>query len=193
MNTQKLIVNAAAVCLLAGLSGAATARNDCPDGTITGGTFNAIVIDEFVDCTILGVIVTGRVEVTGADQFTMLNSKIDGNLRVFNTVSAAVWGNSIQNGNIVAKGNAFSTVLKNYVDGGNIHVNDDECIQRQEVLVAQNQIFGGNLWVNCNNKADVKENSVTDGNITCRDNDLLDSTRNDAYGGRVECSRSLFN
>lgn len=193
MKFMKLFSSVTAACLLAGASGAVMARNDCPDGTISGGVFDEIVINEYVECSIVGVIVTGRVLVTDANQFTMLNSKVDGNLRVFNTVSAALIENHVTNGgNLVAKGNAFSTVLKNFVVGGSIKVNDDTCQQQQEVLVAGNLVLEGNLRVNCNEKATVRENSVTNGNITCRDNDRLDSIRNDAFGGKVNCSKSLF-
>ena len=195
MKFMKLFSSATAACLLASASSAAMARNDCPEGNISGGTFDDIVITEFVDCSIVGVIVTGRVLVKGADQFTMLSSKVDGNLRVVNTVSAALVGNLVENGgNLVAKGNVFSTVLKNsVVGGGSILVNDDACAQQQEVLVAGNLVFDGNLRVDCNNKASVRENSVTNGDLTCRDNDRLDSIDNDAFGGRVKCSRNLFN
>jgi hypothetical protein len=39
---------------------------------------------------------------------------------------------------------------------------------------------------------DVKDKNVRGGDITCRDNDRLDSTDNDAVGGSVNCSKSLF-
>ena len=93
----------------------------------------------------------------------------------------------------MARGNAFSTVLKNFVSGGgNIRVNDDTCEQQQEALVAANLVLDGNLTVNCNEKATLRGNSVTNGNITCSDNDRLDSLDNDAFGGKVDCSQSLF-
>ena len=193
MKSQKLLVIAAIICLLVGASGAAMARNDCPDGSITGGTYDEIVINEFVSCSIVGVYVTGRVLVRDADQFTMMGSLVEGNVRVINTKSAALVDNQVVGGNLVARGNLFSTVLRNVVLGGNIRVNDDTCDQQQEVSVLQNLVSGGSLQVNCNETADVKDNKVTNGNITCRDNDRLDSKDNDAIGGRVNCSRSLFN
>jgi hypothetical protein len=61
MKSQKLFVIVAIICLLAGISSAAMARNDCPEGSISGGEFNEIVIDEFVSCSIVGVIVKERV------------------------------------------------------------------------------------------------------------------------------------
>ena len=192
MKTQKLFVISAIVCLLVGASGAAMARNDCPDGSITGGVFDDIVIDQFVSCYIVGVVVNGDVRVRDADQFTMMGSIVNGNIRVTNTVSAALWDNQVNEGNIVTRANTFSTVLRNIVTGGNIRVIDDGGDDAQEAAVVQNLIFVGNLRVNGNEKADVKENKVTDGDITCRNNDRLDSKDNDAFGGKVNCSRSLF-
>ena len=161
------IVNAVIACLLFGASGAAMARNDCPGGSIVGGEFDEIVINEFVSCTVVGAVVNGNVRVRNADQFSIKGGIVNGNVRVTNVVSA-------------------------FVSGGNIIVSDDACEQDQEVAVVQNLIFVGSMRVNCNEKADVKENKVTSGDITCRDNDRLDSKDNDAFGGRVNCSLSLL-
>jgi hypothetical protein len=193
MKTQKLLVIVAIVCLLVGASGAAMARNDCgPDGTLTGGVYDEIVINEHVSCYVLGVVVLGDVRVRNADQFTMMGSIVNGNLGVTNTVSAALADNHVNEGNIVTRDNRFSTILRNVVSGGNIRVIGDGTDDAQEAAVVQNLIFVGNLGVHGNEKADVKENKVTEGDITCRNNDRLDSKDNDAFGGRVNCSRSLF-
>ena len=196
MKTQKLLIIAAIVCLLVGTSSAAMARNDCPEGSIVGGTYEEIVINQFVSCYVVGVVVTGRVIVRNAEHFTMMGSLVDGNVRVINTVSAILADNTVDGGNLVARGNTESYVLRNIVFGGNIRVIDDvsggEFEQKQVVAVLQNLILSGDLRVNGNEMADVKENKVTEGDITCRDNDRLDSKDNDAIGGRVNCSRSLF-
>lgn len=193
MKFMKLFSSAAAACLLAGASGGVMARNDCPDGSISGGTFDEIVINDFESCTVVGVVVNGGVRVRGANQFTVKGSVVNGNLRVTNVVSAAVSDVNVNGGNLVTKGNAFSTILRNVVSGGNIIVSDDLCGQEQIATVVQNLIFEGSMRVNCNETADVKENKVTSGNILCQDNDRLDSKDNDAFGGRVNCSRNLFN
>ena len=190
MKTQKMIVIAAIVCLLVGVSGAAMARNDCPDGSLVGGTYSEIVIDGFESCSVVGVYVTGSVRVVGADQFTMSSSLVSGNVRVINTRSAVLLGNQVDGGNLVARDNTFSSVLRNIVLGGTIRVIDDS--EEAEAQVLQNLIFNGNLRVNGHEKADVKENKVTNGDITCRNNDRLDSKDNDAIGGTVNCSKSLF-
>ena len=192
MKSQKLFVIATIVCLLVGVSGAAMAVDCGPEGgSIVGGTYDEIVITDFVSCKVVGVYVTDRVLVNGADQFTMINSLVDGNVRVINTKTAVLVDNTVNGGRLVAKGNLTSTVLRNIVTGGTIVVSDDTCEQEQSVLVAQNLIFTGNLRINCNEKADVKDNKVTNGSITCRENDRLDSIGNVALDGTVNCRRNL--
>ena len=200
MKTKKLLVITAIVCLLVGTSGAAMARNDCPEGSLAGGTFDEIVItDPGVDCSVVGVIVNGNVIVRDADQFTILGSLVNGNLRVINSVSALIANSTVEGGNLVTRGGEFSTVVRNIVIGGSIRVIDDKDSgndsgfeQQQKVSVLQNLVFSGNLRVNGNEEADVGENKVTNGDITCSGNDRLDSKDNDAIGGRVNCSKSLF-
>ena len=197
MKSQKLLVIAAIVCLLVGASSAAMARNDCPGGSIAGGTFDEIVITDFVDCSVVGVHVTGRVLVDTAGNFSMIGSLVEnGDVRVKNSVSAILVDNQVKNGRIVARGNTESFVIRNVVFGDSIRVVDDvsggEFEEQQVATVLQNLVFGGNLSVLGNEKADVKENKVRDGNIICRENDRLDSKDNNAFGGRVRCSKSFL-
>lgn len=200
MKSQKLIVIAAIVCLLVGASSAAMAqlpRNDCPDGSLIGGTFAEIVIEDFVDCSVVGVHVTGRVQVDTARNFSMIGSLVEnGDVRVRNSVSAVLVENQVKNGRIVARGNTESFVIRNVVFGDSIRVVDDvsggEFEEQQVATVLQNLVFDGNLSVLGNEKADVKENKVRDGNIICRESDRLDSKDNDAFGGRVRCSNSFL-
>ena len=197
MKTQKLIVIAAIVCLLVGASSAAMARNDCPGGSIAGGTFDEIVITDFVDCSVVGVHVTGRVLVDTAGNFSMIGSLVEnGDVRVKNSVSAILVDNQVKNGRIVARGNTESFVIRNVVFGDSIRVVDDVSgggfEEQQIATVLQNLVFGGNLSVLGNEKADVKENKVRDGNIICRANDRLDSKDNNAFGGKVRCSKSFL-
>ena len=195
MKNQKIYI-VLLVCLLLGTSGTAMARNDCPDGSLVGGTYEKIVIDEFVSCTVLGVLVTGNVQVTDANQFTMMSSLVQGDAQVSNTVAASFLDSHVTGGNLVITGNRFSSAVRNVVVGGDIRVIDDvsggEFEQDQEVIVVQNLIYSGNLQVHGNKKAEVNDNSVRGGDITCLKNDRLDSHDNDALGGTVDCSRSLF-
>ena len=197
MKTQKLLVIAAIVCLLVGASSAAMARNDCPGGSIAGGTFDEIVITDFVDCSVVGVHVTGAVRVDTAKNFSMIGSLVEnGDVRVKNSVSAILVDNQVKNGRIVARGNTESFVIRNVVFGDSIRVVDDvsggEFEEQQVATVLQNLVFSGNLSVLGNEKADVKENKVRDGNIICRENDRLDSKDNNAFGGRVRCRKGFL-
>ena len=195
MKTQKLLVIVGIVCLLVGASGAAMARNDCPEGAITGGVFDEIVITEFESCTIVGVVVTERIRVVRADEIIVANSSVRGGLRVLNTRTVTLVGNIVSGGNLVAKGNLNASVANNVVDGGSIVVSDDiegGVFEQDQIAIVQgNAVTNGNLRVNGNERAEVKSNATTDGDITCTANDHLDSHDNDARRGKVDCSRSL--
>ena len=186
MKSQKLIVIGAIVCLLVGAATGAMARNDCPNGTLVGGTFATIVIDEFKSCTVMGVSVSGPVVVTNADLFTMIGSEISGSIEVKNTISAAILNNVVA-GNIDTSGNRYSTVVQNEVDGGQILVNDIVA-QQQIAVVMENIVYRGGLQVRDNESADVKKNTVRGGDIWCNNNDRLDSFFNRAVWGTVTCS-----
>ena len=189
MKIQKLIVIAAIVCLLVGVSGAAMARNDCPDGTLVGGTYDEIEIDEFENCSLVGVLVTGNVLIEGADNISMMGCTVTGELRVTNTVFAFLIRNQVFGGNVEVIGNGSSAVLNNVVNGGSMLVNDDfPAKQEQEVEVTGNEIINGNLRVYGNNRASVNDNMVRRGDITCENNDHLDSFGNNTIGGSENCS-----
>ena len=209
MKTQKLFVIASIVCLLAGASVTAMAETltDCGDGSINGGTFDGIVLnnterDPNFDCVIVGVTVgSGGVRVRNLRQFTLIYSYIEGDVSVIrdnrNVDSAAtILGNVVEgvNGrsNIVIRELLEADVRRNIVKNGHVGVIDDLSQQNQYAEVIKNRIKNGNLRVNNNLTADVKDNSVVGGNITCSDNANLDSRDNDAVGGRVDCSRDLF-
>ena len=171
-------------------------RNDCPDGSLVGGAFEELVIDEFVSCSILGVLVTGNVQVTNASQFIMMSNLVHGDVQVSNSVAATVLDNHVSGGNLLLTGNRFSSSVRNVVVNGDIRVIDDvtggEFDQKQEAIVQQNLIYTGSIQVHGNNKADVNENGLRGGDITCLKNDRLDSHDNITLGGKEECSRSLF-
>lgn len=62
-------------------------------------------------------------------------------------VGAAIAGSEIDSGNIETIGNGFSIVHQNLVNGGNISVIDDTRESQQDVIVSQNQVTGGNIYV----------------------------------------------
>jgi hypothetical protein len=100
--------------------------------SITSGTFDEIVINEFVSCDIVGVVVNGKVLIKDADNITIKATTVrGGNLRVINVKNAVIMGNGVYDGgNLVAKGNAFSTLIGNVAQDGNMRVNDDTCQQQ---------------------------------------------------------------
>jgi len=192
MKTQKLIVIVAIVCLLVGVSSAAMARNDCPDGFLVGGTIDSIIINEpLATCTILGVYVTGDedgrgIVVRGGGSITIKDSIVEGRLAVIDSSGEVLIEDNEVSDNIVVRDNtSFTLVLRNVVRNGQIRVIDQN-LEGQRVEVIENLIFGGNLSVNGNASAAVIENR-TDGNITCSDNVELISRNNRAQ--RVTCGR----
>ena len=191
MKYQKMFVSAAALYLFFAVSSNAMARNDCPTGSIVGGSFDEIIINEFVDCSILGVDVSGNVIVRNAGQFTIKSSLVNGNLRVLDGQTADISDVNVKDGNLVTRGIISSTVLSNVVTNGNMIVDgdDDECGQTGEAIIMQNLVFNGNMRVRCNKQADVKDNKVTNGNIRCKKNSRLDSIKNDVFGGVEDCSK----
>ncbi len=207
MKSQKLIVIAAIVCLLVVAPGAAMAqRNDCPTGSINGGEFDSLVInntdDPNFDCVIVGVSVgSGGVIARNVRQFTLINSYVEGSIRVIRddrTVDsrATILSNVVEGGdgrsNIVIRELLEADVRRNTVKNGNIRVIDDENKPNQFAEVIENRIKNGNLRVHYNLTADVKDNTVVGGNITCRNNVNTDPQDNIAVGGRIVCSRDLL-
>ncbi len=191
MKVQNLLVNTLVGCLLMGASGAAMAVG-CPNGSIIGGVVDEIVIErvgqESLDCIVVNVTVMGRVRVVGADQFTMMGSRIGGVLRAQESNSVALVGNEVWGGDIVASSNLHSSVIQNTINGGNMKVNKNS----MTATVVENLVRNGNLVVNANEKADVIDNFVG-GNIVCLNNDRLDSFFNMATGTIEECSDNVGN
>ncbi len=189
MKVQNLLVNTLVGCLLMGASGAAMAVG-CPNGSIIGGVVDEIVIEgvgqESLDCIVVNVTVMGRVRVVGADQFTMMGSRIGGALRAQESTSVALVENEVWGGPLVASSNRHSTVIQNIVNGGDIRVNKNS----MTATVVENLVRNGNMLVKGNEKADVIDNFVG-GNIRCPNNDRLDSFFNVATGTIEDCSDNV--
>ena len=201
MKFQKLLVSATLIYLL-GASGAAMAEplTDCGDGSINGGTYDAIVLNEYEDCVIMGVTVTpGGVRVRNPRLFSLMNSFVKkGNVRVIRDnkslepSTAAIVNNVVEDGNIVIKELDEADVRRNTVINGAIRVIDSPSQPDQYAEVIQNKIRNGNLKVDNNLSANVSENTIIEGDITCRGNLLLFAPCNEAVQGTVRCSRDLF-
>jgi len=202
MKSQKLLVIAAIVCLLVGASGAAMAVTlfDCGDGSINGGTYDAIVLTEYEDCVIVGVTVTpGGVSVRNPRLFSLINSYVkNGDVRVrrddksLEPSTASILNNVVTSGDIVISELDEADIRQNRVVNGYIQVFDDQSLPDQYAEVIQNRIKNGSIWVNYNLAASVIENTTIEGDITCLDNVLVDARCNEAVQGRVRCSRDLL-
>ena len=83
MKTQKLIVIAAIVCLLLGVSGGAAMAEGCADGLIQNETFdNNLVIRDEGSCTITGSTIPGNLRLINVRHVNLLNNVVGGNIRV---------------------------------------------------------------------------------------------------------------
>ena len=197
MKTQKLFVIVAIICLLVGASGASMAegpKTDCPGGVIVGGRHEGIRLTGLTDdesCVVLGSAVIGSVIVKGTGKITIMNSYVEGDIRVIDMFSATIVDNDVGRsggGHIVVRDVTESDVLRNLV-GGNIRVIDTS-EQDQITSVLYNEALG-NLRVNGNFAADVRFNMALQGNITCNNNVNLMASANVARAGRVACFTGL--
>ena len=200
MKTQKLFVIVAIICLLVGASGASMAQSpttDCPGGVIVGGEHEGIRLTGLTDdesCVILGSAVIGSVIVTGTGKITIMNSYVEGDIRVIDMFSATIVDNDVGRsggGHIVVRDVTESDVLRNLV-GGNIRVIGTS--EQDQIDPITNVLYNetlGNLRVNGNFAADVRFNLALQGNITCNNNVNLMASTNVARGGRVACFTGL--
>ena len=180
--------------LMAGLgTSMAQARNDCPDGTLAGGTYEDLEISGGGDCYIMNVLVTGDINAWGMDQISMAGSTVNGSITITNSVSAFIYNTVVNGSGITSWRNTNATVVRNTVYSGNIDVSDETGKQQTSANVEENSIYGGLLEVNCLERATVRNNLVRDGFIACINNDHLDSFNNDARGNgsSVNCHNGI--
>ena len=188
MKFPKLFVSALIGCVLVGTSGAAMARNDCPDGELVGGTYEEIVINQQgVSCTILGVYVDSDIKIRNVNGITIKGSVAD-NLVVADSGTVNIVENQIASG-LVSRNNVLSNVVRNIVYPTGALKVVRSCVEDDrifEVEVVQNLVFGGKLTVNCQDRAVVVDNIVKNGSIQCNDNLELVSRGN--YAPSLTCN-----
>ena len=123
MKTQKLLVIAAIVCMLVGVSGEAAMAGSCADGVIQNETFDGnLVIRNVTSCTILGSTIEGNLRLINVGNVLLLNNVVGGNLRVRDGGVASVIANTVFGGNLVVKDNNSANVIENETLNGNIRV-----------------------------------------------------------------------
>jgi hypothetical protein len=167
MKTQKLIVIAAILCLLIGVSGgvAMAELNGCGDGVLKDETFN------------------GGLRITGDEPCVIIGSTIQGDLRVINLPYVLLLNNKV-GGIIRVDGNAgigVANVIANTVLGDKIVVRDNEV-----AYVLENDAVTGDILVKFNLKAFVQKNIAAQ-DIRCRENTDLSAFLNLA-GQKLDCN-----
>lgn len=131
MIIHRLLFNAAATCLLAGVSATAVAV-DCPNGALIGATVDEVVING-QSCYIERLTVTGDLTVINSEDLTIWRADVGGRIRV------------------LGGGNAI--IVASTADG--IAVRNNEYVN----LVAN--VARNNMRVINNLKANVKKNAAT--------------------------------
>jgi len=187
MKLQKLLVNAAAACLLVGASGAAIADIVCNGNEIPEDGFLKIghtVGDLHVtgNCVIVDWIVAGDViaNLGPTDTLVMYENIVLGKIRVKGG-SAALKFNILPGGHVTG-GNATSgggnrividsvdndtVVTRNLLQGpGNIAV-IGSLIENAQVLIEGNTVTRGSIWCQDTEAAIASGNKVPRGKITC--------------------------
>ena len=154
MKLNKLLVNAAAACLLAGASGVAMAAS-CASGFIVDRTVDSIEING-QSCFIIGVRVRGDVIVENSPSLSMVEIDVGGRIRVQNT--------------------DFVAIVNTRVTGGSLKVTESGL-----VAVKDNDVKAGSININTNVGAVVSRND-SERNINCLNNGELDSRFNHAKG-----------
>ena len=167
MKSKKLLVIAAIVCLLVGVSGGVVMAelNGCGDGVLKDEVFNSglrITGDE--PCVIIGCTIQGDIRAINLPYVLLLNNKVGGIIRVDGDAGIGV-----------------ANVIANTVLGDRIVVRDNDT-----AYVLENDAVTGDIRVVFNGKAYVQKNIAAQ-NITCRENTELNAFLNLA-GGNNTCN-----
>ena len=149
MKTLKMLISVAIICLVVGVSGTALAV-DC-SGTIPPGETVDEIRARGQSCYIQGVIVTGDIVIVDGEDVEILQTIVDGRVRVLGSGTVTLVGNRVQGG-LRVRNNEIANLFLN---------------------AARNIAVINNL------KAGVKDN-VALTRINCRDNNRIDANSNEA-------------
>ena len=164
MKTQKLIVIAAIVCLLVGVSGEAAMAEGCGDGVIQGERFESTLrVTDERSCTIIGSTIGGDLRIINVDNVLLVNNTVNGLIRVDGQETdesvANVVENTVFRGHLVVRDYEIANVIGN------------ETLNKK----------GGDIKVVTNIHAFVQQNLAAR-NLVCRGNTSLDASYNVAKG-----------
>jgi len=118
MKTQKLIVIAAIVCLLVGVSGGAAMAEGCGDGVIQGERFESTLrVTDERSCTIIGSTIRGDLRIINVDNVLLMNNTVNGLIRVDGREAdesvANVVENTVFGGKLVVRDYEIANVIGN--------------------------------------------------------------------------------
>ena len=118
MKTQKLIVIAAIVCLLVGVSGGAAMAEGCGDGVIQGERFESTLrVTDERSCTIIGSTIRGDLRIINVDSVLLVNNTVNGLIRVDGQETdesvANVVENTVFGGKLVVRDYEIANVIGN--------------------------------------------------------------------------------
>ena len=197
MKTQKLIVIAAIVCLLVGVSGAAIAGKgdkveECRTGFLSNETVLGDVIVTDRDCLIEGSLITGNVIVQQGKKnatgvFVMVNNVVHGTVDIKGGATVLTRNAILSEtspGLRISDGIGDSIVEQNAIQGGG----GMEIIDNDQIAVLNNLIGGGgSIVLNANDQVLINRNIVYDGDIQCIGNEEELATENIAINGNITC------
>ena len=151
MKPQKLIVIAAIVCLLVGVSGGAAMAEGCGDGVIQGERFESTLrVTDERSCTIIGSTIGGDLRIINVDNVLLMNNTVNGLIRVDGREAdesvANVVENTVFRGDLVVRDYEIANVIGNetlHKKEGNIQVVRNIRAFVQQNLAARDLICRG--------------------------------------------------
>ena len=150
------------------LSNSANAGNErvCSDETISSGTFSRVIVEAGTSCTLTGsVIVEGDVDADGAVNVLIIGIRIDGNVRVENSLGTLIL---IRNSEILG----HVDLDNNTIDPGNITVigttiagnlKTENNLVQDRILIGACPTLGNSVGGNVT----IRKNAVDDIQLAC--------------------------
>jgi len=138
----------------------------CSDETITSGTFSDVIVEAGTSCTLTGsVIVEGDVDADGAVNVLIIGIRIDGNVRVEDSLGTLIL---IRNSEILG----HVDLVNNTIDPGNIvvigttiagHLKTENNLVQDRITIGACRTLGNSVGGNVT----IRENTVDDIQLAC--------------------------
>ncbi len=132
--------------------------------TISGNTYENVVVPDFATCTLNGTTVNGNIIVGTGSTLNASDVFVDGNVQAEGSAKVTVQDNSTVGGSIQVKQGGSAFVDRVTVDG------DIQFESNTSDLNASRNVVGGNIQVFSNSGgASITDNRI-DGNLQCKSN-----------------------